>query len=153
VTVPSSEWITSPSDTTSNDAKARLRMALDEVADNAAVLDAQGVIVMVNLAWRQYALAYSPLPGQMPPNTDIGTDYLAVASRAFDAQDGASQAINGIRAVLSGKSDAFTLRYPCHTPHQQFWFTMKVTPLIWEGQRGVLVTHADSTPQHRLQSR
>ena len=152
MTIPPSDWVTPPPGPSSGDEAASLRKALDEVADNAAVLNAQGVIVLINLAWRQYALAYSPLPGQMPPNSDIGTNYLEVSLRGGGAQDGASKAVNGIRAVLSGKADAFTLRYPCHTPHQQFWFTMKVTPLIWEGQRGVLVTHADTTPQHRLQS-
>ncbi len=138
--------------TTPEEARANLRMALDEITDNAAVLDAQGVIVMVNLAWRRYALAYSPLPGQMPSNTDVGSNYLEVSARGCDdTPESASKAINGIRSVLSGKAEAFSLRYPCHTPQQQFWFTMKVTPLDWEGQRGVLVTHADTTPQHRLQ--
>ena len=133
--------------------KARLSLALDALVDNAAVLDAQGVIVMINLAWRQYALAYSPLPGQMPTHSDVGSNYLAVAEHSYGALDYASRAVNGIRAVLSGKVDSFTLRYPCHTPRQQFWYTMKVTPLIWDGQRGALVTHTDTTPHHRLQSK
>jgi len=133
--------------------KARLSLALDALVDNAAVLDAQGVIVMINLAWRQYALAYSPLPGQMPTHSDVGSNYLEVAEHSYGVLDNADQAVNGICAVLSGKADAFTLRYPCHTPSQQFWYTMKVTPLIWHGQRGALVTHTDTTPQHRLQSK
>lgn len=153
MTIPISDLVIPPPAVSAAKSLASLRRSLDKIADNAAVLDAHGVIVMVNDAWRQYALAYSQLPGQMPPNSDVGANYLEISSRGCDAPDSADQAVNGIRAVLSGKADAFTLRYPCHSPQQQFWFTMMVTPLIWEGQRGVLVTHRDSTPQHRLQSR
>jgi hypothetical protein len=153
VTIPAPDFVIAPLATSAFESLDSLRRSLDEIPDNAAVLDAQGVIVMVNLAWRQYALAYSQLPGQMPPNSDVGVNYLEISSRDHSAPDSAAQAVNGIRAVLSGKADTFTLRYPCHSPKQQFWFTMMVTPLTWSGQRGVLVIHRDSTPQHRLQSR
>lgn len=154
MSAPISDLVTPQWDTAPHEALADLRMVLDAITDNAALLDAQGVIVMVNRAWQQYALAYSPLPGQMPCGTDVGNNYLEVSARARgDAFESASKAIKGIRTVLSGQADAFNLRYPCHTPQQQFWFTMKVTPQVWQGQRGVLVTHADTTPQHRLQAK
>ena len=155
MTLPISDGVPPPLGAATVQTFASLRKLLDDIGDNAVVLDAQGMIVMVNRAWRHYALAFSKLPGQMPPNSDVGVNYLEIPSRDSDAPDSASasQAVNGIRAVLSGKTEAFTLRYPCHSPEQQFWFTMMVTPLMWEGQRGVLVIHRDSTPQHRLQSR
>jgi len=155
VTRPSSDWVTATPGAAPAQTFASLRKMLDDIGDNAAVLDAQGMIVMVNRAWRHYALAFSKLPGKMPPNSDVGVNYFEISSLDSEAPDSASacQAVNGIRAVLSGKTEAFTLRYPCHSPEQQFWYTMMVTPLMWQGQRGVLVIHRDSTPQHRLQSR
>lgn len=60
---------------------------------------------------------------------------------------GEPNAAEGIRAVLSGQSDSFNLQYPCHTPDQQHWFNMRVTPILWAGQRGAVVAHADITPQ------
>jgi len=153
VAIPISDLVSAPQAASAAQDVASLRRALDEIDGNAAVLDAQGVIVMVNQAWRDYALAFSPLPGQVPPRSDVGINYLDISSRDDDAPDSAAQAVEGIRAVLSGKANAFKLRYPCHSPEQQFWFTMMVTPLLWHNQRGVLVIHTNSTPQHRLQSR
>jgi hypothetical protein len=133
--------------------KAQLRSALDLVSDNVAVLDTHGNIVITNVAWRQFALAYSPQPGQTTPHTDVGCNYLEVASRCINPQDASGQAVEGIRAVLSGNMEGFCLTYPCHTPAEQHWFTMNVTPLAWEGQRGALVKHSDTTPRHHLDRR
>lgn len=130
-----------------------LREALDAAPDNAAVLDARGKIVMTNIAWRQYAIAYSPNPGQITPFSDVGVNYLEVAARGDKPHDNAREALQGIRDVLSGKIEAFSLVYPCHTPEEQFWFTMTVTPLDWEGQCGALVMHTDTTPRHHLSRR
>lgn len=134
-------------------AQALLREALDAAPDNTAVVDAHGTIVVTNIAWRQYALAYSPKPGHMTPFSDVGVNYLEVAARGDDPQGTARQALQGIRDVLSGKIGAFSLVYPCHTPEEQFWFTMTVTPLEWEGERGALVMHTDTTPRHHLMRR
>ena len=134
-------------------AEGALRKALDAAPDNAAVLDAHGNIVITNAAWRRYALAYSPNPGQITPFSDVGVNYLEVAARGDDPNDNAREALQGIRDVLSGKIEAFSLIYPCHTPDEQFWFTMTVTPLDWEGERGALVMHTDTTPRHRLSRR
>ncbi len=139
-----------PNPDSHENAQALLRQALDAVPDNAAVLDASGTIVMTNTAWRQYAMAYSPQPGQITPFSDVGVNYLQVAGSSNDPQDNSAQAVQGIRDVLSGKMEGFSLVYPCHTPAEQFWFTMTVTPLEWQGKRGALVMHTDTTPRHRL---
>ena len=148
-----SDFKSPPSVATSEVTKARLRSVLDLLIDNVAVLDRYGNIVFTNVAWRQFALAYSPKSGQTTPHTDVGCNYLEVASRCIDPQDLSGQAVKGIRAVLSGKMDGFCLTYPCHSPVEKRWFTMNVTPLEWEGQRGALVTHSDTTPRHHLDRR
>jgi hypothetical protein len=142
-----------PSAGTQEVSKAHLRAELDMVDDNVAVLDTHGTIVIVNIAWRRFALAYSPHPGKTTPRTDVGCNYLEVASRCINPQDESGQALEGIRAVLSGEIEGFCLTYPCHTPTEQRWFTMSVTPLEWEGQRGALVKHSDTTPRHHLDRR
>ena len=142
---------TGPPDRDSHgNAEVLLRQALDAVADNAAVLDARGTIVLTNAAWRQYAMAYSPKPGEIASRSDVGVNYLEVAARSSNPHDKSLEALQGIRDVLSGKIEAFSLVYPCHTPAEQFWFTMTVTPLDWKGERGALVMHTDTTPRHRL---
>lgn len=135
-----------------DDVKAISCADLDARKEHVAVLDAQGMIVMVNNAWRLFSLACSLQPGQMTPNTDVGVNYLEIAVKHGDGTDRANKAVSGIRAVLSARLDAFSLSYACHTPREQRWFTMTVTPILWAGQRAVLVAHADTTPRHRLQS-
>jgi PAS domain-containing protein len=135
------------------DPKVQLRLALDALSDNVAVLDTHGNIVMTNVAWRQFALAYSPQPGQVTLHTDVGSNYFEVASRCNNPDDASDQALEGIRAVLSGSMESFCLSYPCHTPVEQHWFAMTVTPLEWSGQRGALVKHSEITPRHRLDQR
>lgn len=135
------------------DPKALLQSTLDAVADNVAVLDARGTIVLTNIAWRQFAMAYSPLAGHTTPHSDVGTNYLEVASRDPQAPDESRRAVQGIRDVLTGSLEAFSMVYPCHTPDDQHWFTMTVTPLLWDGERGALVMHTDTTPRHHLNRR
>jgi len=136
----------SPADAATN----LLRSVLDAVSDRVVVLDAQGTIQMVNAAWRQAAQDNSPLPGQLTPHTDIGADYLAMAAQDMNFADPMKtgrSAVDGIRAVLSGQRDRFDLHDPCHAPDQQHGFNMRVTPVMWAGQRGALVAHSNITPQ------
>lgn len=135
------------------DPQALLRTMLDTLPDNAAVLDAQGVIVMTNVAWRQYATTRSSLHGRPATDSDLGVNYLEVVLRGDHQDDSASRAVQGIRDVLSGRMEAFCQTYPCHTPDEQHWFTMTVTPLIWDNAPAVLITHTDTTPRHRLNRR
>lgn len=151
--VPVSAVNSPPAEDNHQDLKALLRNMLDALPDTAVVLDAQGVIVMTNIAWQQYARTYNAQPGQPATDSDVGTNYLEVALRGNQQDDSARQAVQGIRDVLSGHMEAFCLTYPCHTLNQQTWLTMTVTPLLWENAPGVLVTHTDTTPRHRLNRR
>jgi len=125
---------------------------LDALSDEAVVLDAQGKIVMTNLAWQQYSLANGPI-GVGTAAPELLFNDLELASRGHSPHQHTSRAVQGIRDVLSGHIEAFSLTYPCHTPKAQIWFTMTVTPVLWEGETGVLVTHTDTTPRHRLAPR
>jgi diguanylate cyclase (GGDEF)-like protein/PAS domain S-box-containing protein len=51
----------------------------------------------------------------------------------------------GINGVIEGKLRSYTHEYPCHSPDQQRWFHMHVTP--FEGAKivGAVVTHTDIT--------
>jgi hypothetical protein len=153
VNAPVSDVKSAPLADTSEDPKAGLRSVLDAINDNMAVLDTHGIIVMTNVAWQQSSLAYNPTPGQATPQSDVGSNYLDAASRCARPHDQSDRALQGIRDVLSGRMEAFSLSYPCHTSAEQRWFTLTVTPLEWEGQRGALVTHTDTTPRHRLSRR
>ena len=119
---------------------------LNSLASQIAVIDNTGTIVAINQFWRQFSLENSPEPGQMAPNTDIGTNYLAMC-RA-DVSPGSDEALcahDGILAVLAGRLPAFSLEYPCHSPQEQRWFRLNVTPLLNSGSRGAVVVHDNIT--------
>lgn len=135
------------------DTQGILRALIDALPSHVAVLDAQGVIVLTNTAWDQFALANSPQLSQTRPTSWVGVNYLEVAARGLAPDDDAHEALNGILEVLAGKTDCLGLRYACHAPDEQRWFTMTVTPLLWYGRTGALVVHANTTPCHRLLAR
>jgi len=117
---------------------------LDSVAAEIAVLDAQGVILAVNEHWRRFASDNRDPSGQPVQHVDVGTNYLQhCAAPAASADLGATQAHNGIRAVLEGRLPLFNQEYPCHSAQQQRWFTMMVRPLGSDGASGAVITHTD----------
>lgn len=116
---------------------------LDSVASNIAVLDRHGTIITVNEQWRVFARENSAQPGNVPPNTEPGTNYLAICRASTgESSEGAIDACNGISAVLNGKLTTFTMEYPCHSPEHQRWFMMTSTPLGTPAG-GAVVTHFD----------
>ena len=88
---------------------------LDSVAAEIAVLDADGVIVLVNQPWRRFGLENGSEPGIPAPQLGVGVNYLAVCrASAASASDAVASSIGeGIQAVLERRLPRFTLEYPC----------------------------------------
>jgi two-component system sensor kinase FixL len=98
---------------------------------------------MVNESWRRFAMENSAEPGKAARGTEPGTNYLDVCRAASGSgSEGASDAHDGILAVLERRLPGFTLRYPCHAPDGQRWFAMSVTPLHGVAH-GVVIGHTD----------
>ena len=125
---------------------------LDSVPAQIAVLDQTGNIVAVNQRWRDFALDNSPIPGQPPSHTAIGTNYLDIcqATSGSDTDGSATLARNGILQVMDGSAPSFQLEYPSHSPTQQRWFSLAVTRLNLDKQ-AVVVTHTDITQRRQLE--
>jgi two-component system, LuxR family, sensor kinase FixL len=124
---------------------------LDSVAAEIAVLDAQGVIVAVNSQWQHFALENAVSAGQPPRNTGIGVNYLEVCRQSTgESFDTAMAAQEGIQGVISGRIRNFSCEYACHSPQQQRWFVMSVTPLKQE-KRSVVVAHLDITDRKKAE--
>jgi len=121
------------------------RGILDSMPSQIAVVDRDGVIVDVNLAWREFSLENSLQAGQPAPHTDVGTNYLNIcsASGVEDSHE-PSQASEGVRAVIDGRLKTFSLEYPCHSPLEQRWFRMTVTPFMAQ-KNGAVVAHHNIT--------
>jgi PAS domain S-box-containing protein len=114
------------------------RLTLDTLPINVAVLDAEGTILFTNRAWREFG-------GAGPTEADdmVGVNYFEATDTEADAH--ASEALAGLRAVVDGDRDRFTLEYPCHTEGERRWFLLRATALPDDDVGRVVVAHIDIT--------
>jgi PAS domain S-box-containing protein len=116
---------------------------LNSLSAHIAVLDANGIIITVNEAWRKFG-DENGLPTCY--NHELKHSYFEQCQKSFN-ESHLEDAINvqyGIMAVLAGTRKSFQLEYPCHSPTEQRWFFMRVTALNGN-QQGVVVSHENIT--------
>ena len=107
-----------------------------------ALIDPLGYIVAVNDKWIAFAKANSAQSSDF----FIGQNYIDVCECATgDCAEESLAVAAGLRSVLSGHQLSFTLEYPCHSPHQQRWFRLMVTPVSGTRCAGAVVMHVDVT--------
>ncbi len=115
---------------------------LDALSAHIAILNADGTILAVNRAW----MKFSKQNGLKMPDACIGANYLAVSEAATgEWAQSAKDAAEGIRAVADGILDRFVFEYPCHSPEENRWFFMRVTPLQDARPGRVVVSHENIT--------
>ena len=119
---------------------------LDPLPAHIALLDAQGIVVSVNDAWRRFASA----DAMLGPGYGIGHNYLDICKHArVDSPSDARRVAEGIRSVLTSGAESFSIEYSCHLPMEQRWFLLTVTPLADDRPSGAVVMHLDITEQKR----
>jgi len=128
---------------------ARLSAILDALPAKVVLLDADGGIVATNASWREKRLdeASSPV-------AEVGENYLESCDRAEgDGARDARASADGIRDVLAGNRDEFSMDYPCHTPDGETrWFRLLVAPLPASNGRQAVVMHIDVTLERRAEA-
>lgn len=115
---------------------------IDSLVEHICVIDANGEIIMVNRAWRRFAADN----GVQPEQVSEGVNYFNVCHQTLGVD--ADQALifaGGLQDVLRGRRASFTLEYPCHSPQQQRWFVVRVSPFAVEGPVRAVVAHEDIT--------
>jgi PAS domain S-box-containing protein len=127
---------------------ARQAAILNALPAHIALLNAHGRIVSVNDTWRRFADANVV----QDPGYGIGSNYLEVCDGARGAGSlEAHEVADGIRAVLDGAARNFSIEYPCHSPVEQRWFLLSVTPLAENLPNGVVVMHVDITAEKKTE--
>ena len=121
------------------------RSVLDGISAHVCVLDATGVILTVNRAWRDFAGG----SGSSLGDVQEGANYLGVCEFAAslstpDAAE-AGQFLVLLREVLAGHRTYFQLEYPCHSPSEQRWFMVRVSHIEASDPPRYVVTHDDVT--------
>lgn len=126
-------------------AAAVLKGALDALDSHIALVDAQGTILFVNVAWQRFGAANGALA------SDVGRNYLTVCDQAAQAGDPlAPDVAASLRALLAGERAAFVLTYPCPTPECERWFRLQGTAFVYEGALYAVLQHDDTTPQMQV---
>lgn len=121
---------------------------LHALASQLCVLDANGVIIFVNAAWRRFAEENPPAPR----NYSLHENYIEVCDRATGENAAEARPFaDGIRSILRGEAGHFELTYPCHAPGTKRWFLGRVAPMPVLGQTGVVITHTEITDRKRMQ--
>ena len=110
--------------------------AFDALSAHVAILDAEGVILAVNRAWREFADGNGGAD-------ELGRNYLEVCERSRDQS--AIAIAQGIRAVLQARLELFEQEYPCHAPHEPRYFVARVTAFTQDGRRHAVVAHENVT--------
>jgi DNA-binding CsgD family transcriptional regulator/PAS domain-containing protein len=118
------------------------RMVLDSLSAHIAIVDADGVILDTNYAWRDYAVRSG-----MPAGYDsIGENYLQICDDATgEESDHAQTVAAGIREVIGGDTDEFLYDYPCHDPGGPRWYYLRAIRMSGEGPNRVVISHEDIT--------
>lgn len=121
-----------------------LQKTLDSLPSHIAVLDETGCILNVNASWRRFAEENGLAEKYCRP----GVSYLQTCDSASgDCSEEASVMAAGIRQILHGERERFYWEYPCHSPSQQRWFSVRVTRFSFAGSACVVVSHDDITPR------
>lgn len=121
---------------------AEARTVLDSLSAHIAIVDANGVILDTNSAWRDFAIK----SGQPEDYTSIGDNYLEVCDAATGEEGANARAVSaGIRDVISGETDEFLLDYPCHSSDGPHWYYVRAIRMAGKGPLRVVVSHEEIT--------
>lgn len=122
--------------------KQFLESTLDALSSHIALIHEHGEIILVNKAWRNFAAANGIDPGAVSE----GTNYVSICeSSAAECSHEADSFAQGIKSVLNGNTDSFTMEYACHSPDTQRWFVGRVTRFPGNGPRRAVIAHEDIT--------
>ncbi|WP_431859003.1 chemotaxis protein CheB [Azospirillum sp.] len=137
--------------TAAKDAEQRLQTVIDNLPEHVAVLDPDGRITLVNRAWRRFTLE---IGDRAEPAPGPGDDYVTACIRPPAVADEAAAAAmrQGLRDVLAGMQEQFSLEYPCRAPDRERWFLMSAVRMRESGGwAGAVVSHVDISNRKRME--
>lgn len=118
------------------------QLTLDSLPAHIAILSGDGTILAVNAPWNAFATQNGLVESTCGP----GANYLQVCDRSTGPCSEESRVVaQGIRDVEKGVIPAFHLEYPCHSPMEQRWFSVRVTRFLIGSQIRIVVTHDNIT--------
>ena len=127
------------------DSMTLLQGTLDSLLLNVAVIDGAGKVIMTNRAWSEFGAANGG------GTTELGANYLDVCDRG-SGDKWAEQAGAGLRAIMEGEESEFTMEYPCHSPDEERWFSLRAARYEGPGDACIVVAHRDITVRRQAET-
>ena len=116
-------------------------VAMDNLPARVAIIDESGAIVSANKVWHEFAAT-----SDGAASATEGVNYLRACEAATgDCAREAARFAEGIRSVLLGQRQEFTMDYPRHSPGERRWFVGSVVRLLVHDARWAVITHEDIT--------
>ncbi|MCW2543008.1 MAG: hypothetical protein JWM40_560 [Frankiales bacterium] len=129
------------------------RGLLDAIEAPTCAVTAEGEIVAVNQAWQIFTAADTAAGADW----QVGGNYLAASLlEAEGATPHSTTAVDhaaGLRAVLSRDVERHQTEYARVYPDEERWFSVRISPVEIEDQRGAVISHVDITEMHRVHER
>ncbi|MCX6848144.1 MAG: PAS domain S-box protein [Verrucomicrobia bacterium] len=126
------------------------RSVINSMMANIAVVDRHGTIIDVNDGWERFARE-NEAEGKIS-TMGVGCNYLEVCQReAQELGGGAQQILDGLRGVLDHSRSTFKQEYPCHSPTEDRWFTIHVSPLSRE-EGGAVIAQINTTASKQAEA-
>ncbi len=135
-----------------HDSQEFAQATIDTLSSHVCVLNETGTIIAVNHAWRAFAEANRKMSSEGAAAESAcagcceGVNYLSVCQQTGAAGVGAgAEFAAGIRSVLNGERQQYSLEYPCHSADERRWFMGKVTRFQAGQPCRILIEHIDIT--------
>lgn len=126
------------------------RSVLDSLPSQILVVDAQGMIISFNEAWRRFATQYASAEVQ---SAGLRSCY-SEACRLILKQtpDEVRDVSLGISSILRGQQDEFSCEVSCRTSDNTYWFSLLAARLSGT-YAGVVISHTDVTARKTAEER
>lgn len=118
------------------------KSVIDALPAPVVILDGAGVIKETNAPW----LSFATDNGYTAPGLGEGQTYAAICGAAAGLGDESCvEMAEGLRAVLEGVEDRFSLTYLNSSAGRERWIRALITPLRGTGPTGAVIMHVDVT--------
>ena len=129
------------------------RGILNSLVANICVVDHEGTVIAVNSAWNRFAEQNDYTPEEISDDKalyGIGRNYFDICNNVFgEDAHAAKETAKGLEQVLNGNLERFSLEYPCHSPGQQRWYLLTISPVTAD-DGGAIISHFNITEQTEL---
>lgn len=118
---------------------------LDSMQAHICVLDRRGCIVETNAKWEAFA------SGNGGERFGTGSNYLEVCRAHENNCLSAGEVATAIEAIIRGEELDYVAEYECHSPSEDHWYQVNVTPLVNHSGGAAVVAHTEITERVRAQ--